>query len=233
MSRPGQDHVTSSGTGKATGAGAGRQQTTGPHGATSPDNPKPGGRWLLLALAGLIILGLLIWALTQCGTSSQDQAAPPAAPTSNAPAPGAAADGGTGVPSAAAGTPGTLVAGTTSLFGVVADPGAALTSVVGQTATGTAVPVQSVPADEGFWVGTGETDRVWVQLLPADVVPGAESPVTVRPGQLIDLTGRVTAHGADFPAAEGIDTAEGADQLVRQGAHLEADQNQIKVVGNS
>ncbi len=38
-------------------------------------------------------------------------------------------------------------------------PGGDLTQYAGQDATAKGVLVQSVPADEGFWVGSSETDR--------------------------------------------------------------------------
>jgi len=60
------------------------------------------------------------------------------------------------------------------------------------------VRVVAVPADEGFWVGRSETDRIWVQLTGT-----AESGRDVRAGQLATFTGRLRAHGAAFPDRVG------------------------------
>jgi hypothetical protein len=88
------------------------------------------------------------------------------------------------------------------------------------------VPVQSVPADEGFWIGTGVTDRVWVQLTT-----NGESAITITAGQLLDLAGPVVPHGPDYAGKAGVSVADGAEQLTRAGAHLEVDPNRITVVG--
>jgi hypothetical protein len=181
-----------------------------------------GGRWLL-ALLGLVVLALLAWGLTQCANNSARQAVPPPA------APAAAPD--TGVPgaNAPAVVPGSLTVGDRSLFplsGVAAADGS-LSALAGQGATARGVRVLSVPADEGFWMGTNDTDRVWVKLIP-----NGESPVNVNPGELLDFTGSFVAHDPQFAGAEGIDAAEGADQLTRQGAHIEAAQEQVRITGN-
>ena len=98
---------------------------------------------------------------------------------------------------------------------------------MGREVTGTGLQVLSVPADEGFWAGNNNADRVWVELLPAQ----QESPVAIRQGELIDLSGQMVAHGRDFAAQNGVDAAEGADQLTRQAAHIDAPQDQVRVVG--
>ncbi|GAA1878997.1 hypothetical protein GCM10009836_70510 [Pseudonocardia ailaonensis] len=105
-----------------------------------------------------------------------------------------------------------LLAGDTALLPL---PGEDLRAYTGRTVTAESVPVESVPADEGFWVGTG-TDRVWVELV---VQPG-ESPYTVRPGDLVTFTGRMVAHDATFGPSLDL-TGDDAAQLARQGAHIE------------
>ena len=95
-----------------------------------------------------------------------------------------------------------------SSVGQVAGPGGELTSVVGKTVTARGVVVQSVPADEGFWLGPSETDRVWVQLGGT-----GESGYVVRQGDRVEFTGRVVANDPGFAARVGVDSAEGADQL--------------------
>jgi hypothetical protein len=85
------------------------------------------------------------------------------------------------------------------------------------------VLVQSVPADEGFWVGTSETDRVWVQLSGTD-----ESGYVVQQGDRVDFTGQVTAHDPGFATQVGVAAAEGADQLDQQAAHIEVAKSQLR-----
>jgi RNA polymerase sigma factor (sigma-70 family) len=95
-------------------------------------------------------------------------------------------------------------------------PGDTLIPLVGRPVVVQGARVESVPADEGFWIGDGPDRRLWVQLTE----PG-ESPVTVRPGQAISFRGLVVATPPGMAAAAGVDAGEGADQLEQQGAHLE------------
>ena len=119
---------------------------------------------------------------------------------------------------AGAAAQGALTADGTSLLPLaqVAGPNGELTSQVGKTATAQGVLVQSVPADEGFWAGTSETDRVWVQLSGTD-----ESGYVVQQGDRVDFTGQITAHDPGFATQAGVDPAEGAEQLGQQGSHIE------------
>jgi len=198
--------------------------TVAPAGATTPGPPARRARpWWLWAVVALVALVALLLGLTRCGADPEAADAPTTAPAPAATAP---------IPGAGVGQPepvspaGSLTAGATSLFEAARFGDRALVALVGQTAQGKAVPVQSVPADEGFWIGPSEADRVWVQLAAND-----ESPVTITEGQLLDLSGAVVTHGADFAGKAGVAAAEGADQLTRQGAHLEVDPDQVTVVG--
>jgi len=121
---------------------------------------------------------------------------------------------------------GSLTAGTTSLFDAARSGDRGLVALAGQRASGHAVPVQSVAADEGFWIGADADDRVWVQLTGS-----GESAVTITEGELLDLGGPIVPHGPDFAHKAGVTAAEGADQLTREGAHLEVDPSQVEVVG--
>ena len=105
----------------------------------------------------------------------------------------------------------------------VAGPGVELTPVVGKTVTARNVVVQSVPADEGFWLGASETERVWVQLGGT-----GESGYVVRQGDRVEFTGRVVANDPGFAARVGVDSAEGADQLTRQAAHIEVAKSDLR-----
>jgi hypothetical protein len=186
-----------------------RPDTTGATRTEASPSRRP---WWLWALLALLALAILLFALAQCG-SSTDPASTTAPAPSNAPA-----------GSAGAGQ-GSLTAGGTSLLPVAqgAGPNGELTSQVGQTATAQGVLVQSVPADEGFWAGTSETDRVWVQLSGTD-----ESGYVVQQGDRVDFTGQVTAHDPGFATQVGVDAAEGADQLGQQAAHIEVAKAELR-----
>jgi hypothetical protein len=167
-----------------------------------------------LLVAVLLIAGLLV-ALLRCGTDAGPAGPTPtpeagAAATPAGPTPGAA-------PGPEAGTgAGTLTVGDTPLLPVAAVAGSdgSLAAVVGRPVAATDVVVQSVAADEGFWVGSSGTDRVWVQLTGE-----GESAYAIGPGDRVSFTGQVVGHDAGFAAQVGVDPAEGAEQLTRQAAH--------------
>ena len=83
-------------------------------------------------------------------------------------------------------------------------------------------PVQSVPADEGFWIGTGpnRTDRMWVQLHTSNA---AESPAHVQTGDLVSGDARIVGNTPEFLRAYGPDAAHGGDQLRATGVHAVID----------
>jgi hypothetical protein len=111
-----------------------------------------------------------------------------------------------------------LTAGGQSLLPL---PPAGLGALSGQAATGTAVNVESVVADEGFWVGSDATNRVFVRLTPEARSTEGESPFQVQAGQLINVEGTLIPL-PDAPGTLGVDPAEGADQLLQQGHLIEA-----------
>lgn len=172
----------------------------------------PGWLWLLVPLA---VLALLLLALAQCGGGDPAPGASGGAATS-APAqdPSAAPQPAPGGDASAT----ALTVGDRQLLPLsgIAGPNGELTELVGQPVTARGATVLSVPADEGFWVGTSDTDRVWVRLSGPD-----ESGYVVTQGDRVDFTGTVQAHDDAFAAQVGVDPAEGADQLNRQGAHIE------------
>jgi len=98
-----------------------------------------------------------------------------------------------------------------------------MVGAVGRPAVARDVPVQSVPADEGFWVGGGPGDRVWVQLATR----GRESTFRVRPGQRASFSGTVVRVTADTPAKVGLTPAEGAAELRSIGAYVTVDPRQL------
>jgi hypothetical protein len=145
---------------------------------------------------------------------------------------GAAEQRGAGSAQEAAGAGGTatvaggsLTAGGTS---ILPPPGSGLGDYVGQDATGNSVMVQSVVRNaeedntlEGFWVGSSEQDRVYVEW--GGTVGSNEADYTPKVGEKVDLTGPVR------PAPENPETAlklnAGDADLVRsQGGFVNADE---------
>lgn len=212
--------------------------------SNSPNGPTPrpggssavGGRptrrkWLLPLLLGLALLIALLLLLSQCG-GDDDPAT--SSPTPTAAAPSTAGAAATGAPSgsALAGQP--AGSGTTQPQGTVvadgdtvlsADSAAAMSDHKDAQAVGHAVKVQSVPADEGFWVGSSTENRLWVQLTNT----GGESDYRVKQGDSIDFTGTVKTAAADFAAAAGVTADEGADQLTRQGHYIAVSSSDVKL----
>ncbi len=90
-----------------------------------------------------------------------------------------------------------------------------LAQMAGRPVQGENLPVESVPANEGFWVGCSD-GRVWVQLTGE-----GESPERVMPGRRIGFTGTVVSHPDGYSDSIGVDTPEGAAQVDQQGVHLE------------
>lgn len=125
--------------------------------------------------------------------------------------------GGTGV------TPGTATL-TAAGQAILPLPAAGLAPLATSPVAGTAVPVESVVSDEGFWVGTNTTDRLFVVLTPEARGSGGESPFQVEGGQSIALQGTLVALPDGGPAILGVESSEGADQLANQGYVIEATQ---------
>ncbi len=83
------------------------------------------------------------------------------------------------------------------------------------SATATGVVVQDVPADEGFWVGSGPGQRWWVQVVGA-----GESQVTVRAGDKVSFGGRAVRTVPGFASAVGLSVEEGGRELEELGVYL-------------
>jgi RNA polymerase sigma factor (sigma-70 family) len=142
----------------------------------------------------------------------RDQAPRPA-PTTTRPPPAAAP--GPANPGGGGGGPGVrLVVPGRSLLPV---PGReVLARHAGQPVEGVNVPARGVYADEGFWAGTGDDDRLWVQLIGR-----GESPFTVRTGRRATFTGRLVASPPGFARRVGMVPSEGAALAEGQGHHIE------------
>jgi RNA polymerase sigma factor (sigma-70 family) len=87
------------------------------------------------------------------------------------------------------------------------------------------VRVLQVVANEGFWVGTGRRDRVWVQLTGI-----RESGFQVQPGDRVSFTGQMVEHSPGFARRTGVTIREGADLLDQQGHHVEVRGNRLRFV---
>jgi hypothetical protein len=154
--------------------------------------------WLLLGLLVLTLLAAALLARAAGGGPAAERATVGAQPA------------------AASGAP--LSAGGTDLLNA---PGGRLGALTGERAAGTA-RVESVVADEGFWVGTDATRRVFVLLTPQARRSAGESAFQVQPGQTVSLEGTVKASSPEFAQAAGVTDAEGARLLVTQGGYVEA-----------
>jgi hypothetical protein len=92
--------------------------------------------------------------------------------------------------------------------------GVGLKRFAGRAVDGRALRVASVPADEGFWLGTGP-GRLWVQIQNE-----GESRVKVRAGDVVSFRGRILRNGPHFSDRVGVNAAEGASQLRPDGYHI-------------
>lgn len=98
-----------------------------------------------------------------------------------------------------------------------------LRPLLGRQVEGIRVRVETVPANEGFWIGTRE-DRLFVLLTG----PG-ESPQRVRAGNLVTFDGMLVANPPRFAERIGLSAAEGARELARQGGHIAVDRQALRI----
>jgi hypothetical protein len=92
-------------------------------------------------------------------------------------------------------------------------------------ASGQQLPVQAVEADEGFWVGAGPGDRVWLQLVGA-----GESPDQVLVGDRITFSGEAVPLPPGGAAQLGVTAAEGGAELEAAGGYLQVDRSDLVVL---
>ena len=219
-----------------------------PSGAARVAGAPPARRkWLVPLLLGLLALVALLLLLSRCGgddagtaATTSGPSATPASPTVSASDPaatpsasatasataspsGSAQTSAGGSPGPAGSAAGTVVAGGDSILGGSAPKD--LGNYHDQQAVGRAVRVQSVPADEGFWVGTSQSDRIWVQLTGTR----GESDYKVKEGDTVDFTGTVTQAPEGFAADVGVTAAEGAAQLTQQGHYVAVPSSSVKL----
>ena len=101
---------------------------------------------------------------------------------------------------------------------------APLSRYAGTTVLARGVRVQQVAADEGFWVGTSERDRVWVQLTGT-----RESGFRVEPGDKATFAGRMVENSGNFSERAGLAPQEGAGLLEQQGYHIEVRADRLRL----
>ena len=165
--------------------------------------------WLPWALLGLLGLLLLLSLLAGKLAGGDDTDTADTARTGDRGTAAAPADNGGG----------TLTVGSTDLLASSANLGK-LGALGGQQAVGRNVNVQSVVADEGFWVGSSAADRVFVYLTPEARKSNGESGFQVKAGQSIDLNGTVAK--LKDAGSLGVTDSEGAAQLQKQGSYITA-----------
>ena len=182
---------------------------------------------LLLVLVGIVVLLLL---LSRCGSGSDTSntgattsPSPSSVPSVTAspestPSP-SQTEGGSG------GGTGTITAGGATVLPLTGSSTGSLSQYSGETAKTTSVSVQSVPADEGFWVGASDSDRVWVQLTGK----AGESPYKVKTGDSVTFTGKIVKNSTGFADSVGVTAKEGKSQLDAQGYHIDAPKASLKL----
>lgn len=97
-----------------------------------------------------------------------------------------------------------------------------LVALQGRTVVGCNLRVLSIPADEGFWVGTGTGARAWVELT----APGESGP-DVDVDHTVSFTGRVVRHSTAF--VRRLETTRGAALLRRQDYHIEVVDRDLRI----
>lgn len=173
--------------------------------------------WWLLLLA-LALIALVAFLLTRGGDDAGDGAATSqeeSAETADGTADGDAADADAQEGADADVQPGKVTVGGATVYPL--SEGLTVGDYDGQDAIGRNVPVESVVADEGFWIGTSADDRIFVLLTNT----GPESTPEVEAGDTIDFEGVVVKHGDDFAQSVGVDGDEGAQRLNALAGHLE------------
>jgi hypothetical protein len=100
-------------------------------------------------------------------------------------------------------------------------PSGGLSAEVGKTATGKDVVVQSVNGNEGFFVGSSSTDRVYVEW-GGDIGENEASKFQPKQGDKVNLTGPVQAAGAEQLRKLKL-SAEDRELVRSQGAFVNAD----------
>ena len=179
-------------------SGTRKSRDTGAVALGGQDERKRGGGWLkwLLPLALLAALAIVLIALL--GGGDDDRATT-----------------GTGTGTSA----GAITAGGTTLHGD--DPGT-LTGAIGEQATGQDVRVLSVIKGVGFWVGTSQQDRMFVEYGSKAGGDETQQTFQAKVGQRVNLAGPVQKAPADPEQTLRI-SGQDAQRVTEQGAFINAD----------
>jgi hypothetical protein len=192
-----------------------RPRSQGSYTAGGGDGRRKRGGWLwwLLGLLALLLLGALLLGLLDGGDDKSNEAAQ-STPSADA----------TARPQAGAGSAdGSLTARNESLLPV---PAGGLAAYETAQAAGRQVTVQSVVKDEGFWVGTSEQDRVYVEYggdVGADENEGFEPAV----GDKVNLNGEMRP-APENPGRTLRLSDRDARQVSEQGAYVNAENVEIQ-----
>jgi hypothetical protein len=89
-----------------------------------------------------------------------------------------------------------------------------LAAVSGETVSANAVAVQSVVNDSGFWVGTSEADRVFVEVED----DGSGTDLGLQAGDEVSFEGTIEKN--DEAETYGLRAEQGAQQFREQGYHV-------------
>jgi len=95
---------------------------------------------------------------------------------------------------------------------------------VGKRVKAHGIMVESVPSDEGFWIGSNEA-RVFVRLI---IPVREESPVRIEAGERVTFTGTLRSHRPGFARRQGVTKTEGAGELRRSPPHIVISMKEIK-----
>jgi hypothetical protein len=128
---------------------------------------------------------------------------------------------GFGAPAFRTDLPGTLSAGRDLILPL--PPAGNLAPYEGKRVRGREVAVQSVVADEGVWVGTSRSNRVFVRFRFS-----GESPPTIVAGDLLSFRGAVRRNPPDAAEAFGVTDPEGARQLAEQEFHVQVEAVRVR-----
>jgi hypothetical protein len=181
------------------------------------DDRKGGGWWKwLLALLLLLAAIILLVSLLKGGDDDKDKGKGKSTATSAAATPPTQPPPST--PSASSVAGGTLTAGGASLLPV---PVEGLSKYAGMDGEGKSVEVQSVVKDEGFFVGTSDTDRVYVEY--GGDVGKNESNFVPAEGDKVNLKGPLRPAPDDPAKTLKLTEAADAELVKQQGAYLNAD----------
>jgi hypothetical protein len=111
-----------------------------------------------------------------------------------------------------AGGPGTVMAAGQNVFEQVLGGPGALEGVRDMEVVGTSVAVEEIVNERGFWIGTSEADRIFLEL------EGTGAPA-VKAGEKVSFTGVMEQNlGAE---TYGISEDGGAQQFRDQGLHVQ------------